>query len=226
MDRSLDAALNLLEDVEAFNDLLLGPLLRSRRSRLRSAVGSGSRDSRRATRVTLRPILGSHAEGLSVRDIRLCSFDALNLLPHEAIVSGREAVFLLWGFDNEGHSRAGLNRCRRGQRQRLVPPAVIAGSLTLKRPQGVISGGERLHHRGAWAEVGEVVAVAALDGHRVHQPLAWNPNREHGVAVGAAHVAQVLGLRDQIHACLLGGRPAGEGEARYGGGRWCVSPKL
>lgn len=42
--------------------------------------------------------------------------------------------------------------------------------------------------------------MAALDSHRVHQPLAWNPNREHGVAVGAADVAQVLGLRNHIHA--------------------------
>lgn len=47
----------------------------------------------------------------------------------------------------------------------------------LKWPQWVISRGERLHHRRrAWAEVGEVVAVATLDCDSVHQPLAWNPN--------------------------------------------------
>uniref|UniRef100_A0A0A9FCK4 Uncharacterized protein n=1 Tax=Arundo donax TaxID=35708 RepID=A0A0A9FCK4_ARUDO len=66
----LDAALDLLEDVEALNDLLLCPLLRpGHSSGLGSAIGSSSRDSRRAARVALRPVLGSHAEGLPVRDI-------------------------------------------------------------------------------------------------------------------------------------------------------------
>jgi hypothetical protein len=49
-------------------------------------------------------------------------------------------------------------------------------TIDLKRPQGVISWGGRLHDRRPQAEVGKVVAVTALDSHRVHQPLAWNAN--------------------------------------------------
>lgn len=73
----------------------------------------------------------------------------------------------------------------------------------------MISWGERLHHRRPRAEEGEVVAVATFHGHGVHQPLAWDSNREHGVAVGAAHVAQVLGRRHEIHC---GGDDGGDGD--------------
>jgi hypothetical protein len=60
----------------------------------------------------------------------------------------------------------------------------------------------------------------------------WDPisrgvyYREHGVAVGAAHVAQVLGLRDQIHACLLSSVGGTKGTRGGGRGRWCVSREL
>lgn len=37
-------------------------------------------------------------------------------------------------------------------------------------------------------------------------PVSRGVYREHGVAVGAAHVAQVLGRRHQIHAALLHGK--------------------
>jgi len=48
-------------------------------------------------------------------------------------------------------------------------------------------------------------------------PISRGVYREHGVAVGAADVAQVLGLRNHIHACLVAGRRGGGGGAAGGG---------
>jgi hypothetical protein len=44
-------------------------------------------------------------------------------------------------------------------------------------------------------------------------PISRGVYREHGVAVGAADVAQVLGLRNHIHACLVAGRRGRGGAA-------------